>query len=195
MNKKQLAGVFCAGAFSLGLVSTANAAIVYVSAGLDNLGAEVDVYYIADDVTTGIPDVTGIYFDFQPSVSGIDPSLLLDNDVATVASNSGDTYDQFTDSMSLQSVSVSGGFLDITSIQFTYLIPGLGGSYPGECISGDCTFFGGYFGPAGLASIVTLSGLPAQLLSSPSAVPVPAAAWLFGSGLIGLAGIARRKKA
>lgn len=29
----------------------------------------------------------------------------------------------------------------------------------------------------------------------PSAVPVPAAVWLFGSGLIGLAGVARRKKA
>jgi hypothetical protein len=28
-----------------------------------------------------------------------------------------------------------------------------------------------------------------------SAVPVPATAWLFGSGLIGLVGIARRKKA
>lgn len=31
--------------------------------------------------------------------------------------------------------------------------------------------------------------------TSVSAVPVPAAVWLFGSGLIGLAGIARRKKA
>jgi len=29
----------------------------------------------------------------------------------------------------------------------------------------------------------------------PSAVPVPAAAWLFGSGLLGLVGMARRKKA
>ena len=28
-----------------------------------------------------------------------------------------------------------------------------------------------------------------------AAVPVPAAAWLFGSGLLGLVGIARRKKA
>jgi hypothetical protein len=30
---------------------------------------------------------------------------------------------------------------------------------------------------------------------APSAVPVPAAAWLFGSGLLGLVGVARRKKA
>jgi hypothetical protein len=39
-----------------------------------------------------------------------------------------------------------------------------------------------------------------SLLSAPnfgytSAVPVPAAVWLFGSGLIGLVGLARRKKA
>lgn len=32
-------------------------------------------------------------------------------------------------------------------------------------------------------------------IASISAVPVPAAVWLFGSGLIGLAGVARRKKA
>jgi hypothetical protein len=30
---------------------------------------------------------------------------------------------------------------------------------------------------------------------TPSAVPVPAAVWLFGSGLLGLVGVARRKKA
>ncbi|MFV8816199.1 VPLPA-CTERM sorting domain-containing protein [Haliea sp. E17] len=30
---------------------------------------------------------------------------------------------------------------------------------------------------------------------TPSAVPLPAAAWLFGSGLLGLAGVARRRKA
>jgi hypothetical protein len=32
----------------------------------------------------------------------------------------------------------------------------------------------------------------APALTSP--VPVPAAAWLFGSGLLGLVGIARRRK-
>jgi hypothetical protein len=30
-------------------------------------------------------------------------------------------------------------------------------------------------------------------VNSTSAVPVPAALWLFGSGLIGLAGVARRR--
>jgi len=33
-----------------------------------------------------------------------------------------------------------------------------------------------------------------QMLVEPPAVPVPAAVWLFGSGLLGLVGIARRKK-
>ena len=37
--------------------------------------------------------------------------------------------------------------------------------------------------------------LPYSLVISTSAVPVPAAVWLFGSGLIGLIGVARRKKA
>jgi len=42
-----------------------------------------------------------------------------------------------------------------------------------------------------------LSGLSAWAVhdGDVSAVPVPAAAWLFGSGLIGLLGLARRKKA
>ena len=34
-----------------------------------------------------------------------------------------------------------------------------------------------------------------MLVEPPSAVPVPAAVWLFGSGLLGLVGVARRKKA
>jgi len=34
-----------------------------------------------------------------------------------------------------------------------------------------------------------------MLIEPPAAVPVPAAVWLFGSGLLGLVGVARRKKA
>ncbi|HEY9202586.1 MAG TPA: VPLPA-CTERM sorting domain-containing protein [Gammaproteobacteria bacterium] len=42
--------------------------------------------------------------------------------------------------------------------------------------------------PYALQMVGTISSAPAE-------VPVPAAVWLFGSGLVGLAGIARRRKA
>lgn len=46
------------------------------------------------------------------------------------------------------------------------------------------------------AGLIGLNGqIHALVMSSLSAVPVPAAVWLFGSGLIGLAGIACKRKA
>lgn len=44
-------------------------------------------------------------------------------------------------------------------------------------------------------SLISQSGHDWMQSSIPSAIPVPAAAWLFGSGLLGLIGISRRKKA
>lgn len=46
---------------------------------------------------------------------------------------------------------------------------------------------------AGYGAVGTMSGYPVSQTITP-AVPVPAAAWLFGSGLLGLAGTARRRK-
>ena len=46
----------------------------------------------------------------------------------------------------------------------------------------------------GYGAVGTMSGYPVSQVISPSAVPVPAAVWLFGSGLIGLFGVARRHK-
>ena len=40
-----------------------------------------------------------------------------------------------------------------------------------------------------------MSGYPLSQVITPSAVPVPAAVWLFGSGLLGLIGVVRRKAA
>jgi hypothetical protein len=39
------------------------------------------------------------------------------------------------------------------------------------------------------------TGVTADATTSVNAVPIPTAVWLFGSGLIGMVGIARRKKA
>ncbi len=46
-----------------------------------------------------------------------------------------------------------------------------------------------------LPSGVTFTSASGQFLTAPAAVPIPAAGWLFGSGLLGLIGVARRKKA
>lgn len=50
-------------------------------------------------------------------------------------------------------------------------------------------------GSAEAFNSLTMTFQDANGLQAASAVPVPAAVWLFGSGLIGLIGIARRKKA
>ena len=53
------------------------------------------------------------------------------------------------------------------------------------------------FASINIASLenASLAAANLNLEYTPSAVPVPAAAWLFGSGLLGLVGVARRKQA
>lgn len=46
--------------------------------------------------------------------------------------------------------------------------------------------------PSGTQSTVQVDASPVELSTPPLAVPLPAAVWLFGAGLIGLVGIARR---
>lgn len=83
--------------------------------------------------------------------------------------------------------------------------------YIGEGSGGNQYIAGAYYGISSginfytgpnLGSGATLTppttasaNLGSYLVRDASVVPVPAAVWLFGSGLIGLAGIARRKKA
>ncbi len=69
------------------------------------------------------------------------------------------------------------------------------GTQPGASTSGAVLGLDGtlsYYGNfAGVDSVFPGVGTALYKVSS---VPVPAAAWLFGSGLIGLVGVARRKK-
>ena len=53
----------------------------------------------------------------------------------------------------------------------------------------------GFFVGTPYSEVFSLDFSNATVVESPAAVPVPAAVWLFGSGLVGLAGIARRRKA
>jgi len=58
-------------------------------------------------------------------------------------------------------------------------------------LSGDLSITGLWGGMLGADASVVGSF---NLNSAPSAVPVPAAVWLFGTGLIGLVGVGKRKK-
>ena len=58
----------------------------------------------------------------------------------------------------------------------------------------NCTGFAGNAGGAGLTSGTDSSGTGGQDCTHPlPEVPIPAAAWLFGSGLLGLIAVARRR--
>jgi hypothetical protein len=68
-----------------------------------------------------------------------------------------------------QDMTDAGGVIDVNIIQ-TY-----------ECLDAPCDIF----------SSVLYGGIP--IVGTITSVPLPAAVWLFGSGLLGLVGIARRK--
>lgn len=58
----------------------------------------------------------------------------------------------------------------------------------------DLQFFGSGFNNAAALTLLVGSSSALFLEGTVSPVPVPAAAWLFGSALLGLAGMARRRK-
>jgi len=62
----------------------------------------------------------------------------------------------------------------------------------GPMMTGDLCMTGHSVALVGNAG--TMDGVPLSISITPSPVPVPAAVWLFGSGLMGLIGIARRRK-
>ncbi len=86
----------------------------------------------------------------------------------------------------------SGGLFpnfDIATISFN-VIGAVGSS---TSITFADSAFGGFVSPGAVPVAVTyVNGL---VNVTASAVPVPAAVWLFGTGLLGLAGLAKRKKA
>ena len=82
----------------------------------------------------------------------------------------------------------AGPALDLFSLDFTTLAPS-----PGTIVASALGTTGGEWTDALGAQILGIDYATAGTATvAVSAVPVPAAVWLFGSGLIGLAGIARR---
>jgi hypothetical protein len=90
---------------------------------------------------------------------------------------------------------IDSGFAvwDTTTSPSLFTVPGTAAASPTQYTS---TTFDAGFHPASdfLADLTANNALMISIDGTVSSVPIPAAAWLFGSGLIGLIGVARRRK-
>jgi len=201
-----LAALLC-----LSSINPANAASVWsTELLLDDLSStpEWRLHVVSDgDGLMGPASITGVYIDYidinNVFNSQIAPFDLLTSSLADVASN--DPYD-FVSNAPVTSVVQSVGLDEVIFTQLntsgSQLVNlGLDGLPVQEgltCLPYQCITNLHHPDDRKLA-VIKLPGDPAPQMtltrSALSPVPVPAAVWLFGSGLIGLVGIARRKKA
>lgn len=169
---------------------TINAAVVFPALGINstfggagvssvngNLVIDATAYTILTSPSTSeaIPPVTftlNAVFD-----SFVGNTYSFTNGTLTAGSYVTATFDSLT-------LSGSGQFsASLTYTDGTLVTSGASGSFDGSLFNPTSTDFSGDF-----------TANPVIATVSP-VVPIPAAMWLFGSGLLGLVGIARRKKA
>ena len=185
--KSHLLGACCVCLFALGIVTSANAALVSGDISLTGGFTPVD----ASQLPINLGAATGIDFSTFATVDSATA------DFAGTAGHNATMGDfQFSPSLTPNPVpiwAVDGFTFDMTSVSVVFQNNNF------LLLSGSGTVSGNGFDAT--KGIWNFSGQTATQLtfswssSSATVVPVPAAAWLFGSGLLGLVGIARRKNA
>ena len=123
----------------------------------------------------------GVYFQNIGNSSDQTLKFNFDYEITATANATGD------DALAATSVALFGSGVNILAEANANSISGP--SYDDQSTSGSFTFELTSGGFAQMNSTINSNG------SATSVVPVPAAVWLFGSGLIGLVGVARRKRA
>ena len=192
MRKSRLLGTACAFALTWSVSATTNASIIY---NVDRtVGSGSVTGFIETDGTIGVlssVNITNWEITLSaPNLKGGSPDLI---DFATQSqTNLGGTATTATTTQLLFDFSLTGAHFFLLQ----------GGSVNFWCLEiANCTVDG----PGehiGLNSLTFLTSAQSATFTSGnlvfaevSAVPVPAAVWLFGSGLLGMIGIARHKKA
>jgi len=163
--------------------SPANAALVFEILRINDTTAQI--------TGTGSIDIVGT----GTQSSGITP-YWLSLDGATSAGDPG--YDTFSGTLTLGGVDSDGVFARKTTNDFWLTFgatPVMGSAVTGLVTATLDVETWAVVGTTGTVSAGSNMLGSYTVVSSFSAVPIPAAVWLFGSGLLGLAGIARRKKA
>lgn len=197
---------------ALGMSASASAAILSIDTG-SNFGMEVAPGYVVPTQIIGSIDTDAASLLSDGSHSGAPgtvgvPATAVENPQIDAPwlffSNTG--MHGSTSQISLTADGASGGTLDMSGWYVHWndvqIDMSSGGTAALTCSTANCD--GGTY-TATYAAVVPNDGttnfgnvnytLNLQGTITPSAVPVPAAVWLFGSGLLGLVGVARRRKA
>jgi hypothetical protein len=220
MNKSRLLGAVCACSFMLAGAQMAQAALYNVTGVFDEPMTLTGhtTFTGTFDWNSAINTLSGLQGTMNASMYTDVPDYILTNQLAfeydantgnVIASvfkeNSTDVFfgGGYTtgDTMKLGALGGLDGFTPNENVYFTFAFNAntMMGNLD-EMVYGDCAPTG-LMGPmmtgdtcmTGHSLGGTMGATPLSL--SISAVPVPAAVWLFGSGLLGLVGMARRKKA
>ncbi|MDH5570643.1 MAG: VPLPA-CTERM sorting domain-containing protein [Gammaproteobacteria bacterium] len=130
-------------------------------------------------------------FDSQLHLFDLNMNLIRSDDdgASRVSASSGNSWDSMFD------YTLDAGSYIIALTQYNN--DWMGGSWSGAGVTGFMDVSGSQRNSSYAFEIsgTALVNVDGNVIEPPiSAVPVPAAVWLFGSGLIGLAGVARRKK-
>lgn len=221
--KKSTVGLYCAGLFMLGMASTAGAALVTYSVEADvqlsssnddyNLdGAHMSLSVTMDSNQPSHSSLAETNYD-RTAYSSTQTSATFTNRPNAAADTTVSGFNMNSLIYNFHLSAVSDDIFDMGVGSFG------SGEFSGLSSSGARFLLASdVFGADGFAALPT--GWTASQLLNPvigevfyfsapnfesydltvtaysvSTVPVPAAAWLFGSGLLGLVGVARRKKA
>ena len=202
----QLAGVFCAGVFSMAVVSTAEAALIGVlpaTAGGSNFQAyyddQLDISWTANANINGVDSWSNqIAWAAGLNIGGVTgwrlPSADVNGDGVAVDCRGGGVIGCADNEMGFLfweegiTAATPGPFSNIQSSRY----------WSGTVSASDPTTHAGTLrfsdGISREDEMILNRFAWAVHSGNVSAVPVPAAVWLFGSGLIGLLGLARRKR-
>lgn len=176
MKKSRLLGALCACLIFAFAGSVSATAVSYDATNISGNTWEYTYTVSNDTLAIDIEEFT-IFFDYTAYENLTLPTAPAGWDPLAIQPDTTLPDEGFYDALALVSGIAVGGSLGGFTVRFDYLLSGTPGSQAFDIID-PYTF-------------ATLDNGQTVL----AAVPVPAAIWLFGSGLLGLIGIARSEKA
>ncbi|VAX13070.1 hypothetical protein MNBD_GAMMA24-361 [hydrothermal vent metagenome] len=176
---------------SLLFITAANAVVVYPALDIQQLTGDTGVSSNSSGLTMRGTAFAIIYPDGSNWPGFPDQTFFLESDASGAGTLSVGDGSILTADFSNLSLGDLGAGTGNFGADLNYTGGSMAANLPGGRIEGA---FSSATGSIALGSDFTASNLIAKV-GEVQAVPVPAAVWLFGTGLLGLVGMAKRKKA